>query len=144
PGADASTSALPIPAEAALLRAARSGGVPVAAVVVADDGPALGSPAMVVERLDGETIPRKLLRDDEWATARDRLPAQVADALARIHALPVAEVPQLPDAAPLRQLQRVHDALGQPHPAFELAFRWLAENRPPASRRAVVHGDLRL
>jgi hypothetical protein len=35
------------------------------------------------------------------------------------------------------------DRLGQPHPAFELAFRWLGENRPPRSAQGVVHGDFR-
>jgi hypothetical protein len=33
--------------------------------------------------------------------------------------------------------------LGQPHPAFELAFRWLGDNRPPRSAPVVVHGDFR-
>src|SRR5438270_9480825 len=53
--------------EADLLRAAAASGVPVPAVVV-DDGEYL-----VVERIDGETIPRKILRDDEFASARPLL-----------------------------------------------------------------------
>ncbi len=35
-------------------------------------------------------------------------------------------------------------SLGEPHPAFELAFRWLAEHRPPPAGEAIVHGDFRL
>src|SRR5207237_7604394 len=35
------------------------------------------------------------------------------------------------------------DSFGQPHPAFELAFRWLEAERPAVSGRAVVHGDFR-
>src|SRR5688572_11755289 len=76
PGATASTTATPIATEAALLRVAADHGVPVAAVVADDDGATLGSPGMVVERLDGETIARKLLRDDEYAVARERLGVQ--------------------------------------------------------------------
>ncbi len=56
--------------EAALLRAAAGAGVPVPAVVALGDGSELGASWLVVERLEGETIPRKLLRDDEWAAAR--------------------------------------------------------------------------
>jgi aminoglycoside phosphotransferase (APT) family kinase protein len=31
-----------------------------------------------------------------------------------------------------------------PHPALELAFRWLERTRPEPSARALVHGDFRL
>jgi aminoglycoside phosphotransferase (APT) family kinase protein len=37
----------------------------------------------------------------------------------------------------------VLDSLGEPHPAFELGFRWLERNRPPTERTVVVHGDFR-
>ena len=56
--------------EAALLRAAAAAGVPVPAVVALGDGSELGATWLVVQRLAGETIPRKILRDDEWAAAR--------------------------------------------------------------------------
>ena len=32
----------------------------------------------------------------------------------------------------------------EPHPVFELAFRWLRARLPPAARRALVHGDYRI
>src|SRR5262249_20768437 len=31
-----------------------------------------------------------------------------------------------------------------PHPAFELAFRWLRQHLPTANQRSVVHGDYRI
>lgn len=144
PGASASTTGIPIAAEAALLRVAAIHGVPVAEVVADDDGSILGSPGMVVQRLDGETIARKLLRDDEYAVARERLGAQVADALARIHVIPAEAVPALRKTDQVEQFRAVLDSLGEPHPAFELGFRWLEANRPPADRVTVVHGDFRL
>ena len=49
--------------ERALLEAAHRGGVPVPAVVAMGIGDDLGADWLVVERLEGETIPRKLLRD---------------------------------------------------------------------------------
>ena len=41
----------------------------------------------MVERLEGETIPRKILRDDEWAAARRALTGQAGRALAAIHTI---------------------------------------------------------
>ncbi len=56
--------------EGALLRAAGAAGVPVPGVVAVGEGDELGASWLVVDRLEGETIPRKILRDDEWASAR--------------------------------------------------------------------------
>jgi Ser/Thr protein kinase RdoA (MazF antagonist) len=99
---------------------------------------------MVVERLAGETIARKLLRDDEWAVARDRVGAQVGRACAAIHAIPTDAVQGLQPTDQLAQYRAVLDGLGEPHPAFELGFRWLEANRPPDNPPCVVHGDLRM
>lgn len=144
PGATTRGSAVSIEVEAGLLRSALEHGVPVAGVVASDDGAVLGSAGMVVDRLAGETIARKLLRDDEWATARGRLGAQVSEALASIHALPIAAVAGLQPADQLAQYRAVLDGLGEPHPAFELGFRWLDDHRPPLGEARVVHGDFRL
>lgn len=144
PGATGSSTATPIAVEAALLRVAADHGVPVAGVVADDDGTILGSPGMVVERLDGETIARKLLRDPEYAVARERLGAQVGAALARIHTIPTERVPGLRSGDQVEQFRTILDALGEPHPAFELGFRWLDANRPAVVGETVVHGDFRL
>jgi aminoglycoside phosphotransferase (APT) family kinase protein len=144
PGASASSTGVDVQTEAALLQAAAAHGVPVAGVVASDGGGVLGSPGMVVERLAGETIARKLLRDDEWAAARERLGAQVGAAMAAIHAIPVEAAPGLRPSDQLAQYRAVLDGLGEPHPAFELGFRWLQANRPPDNPPCVVHGDLRM
>jgi aminoglycoside phosphotransferase (APT) family kinase protein len=145
PGAGGSTTATPLGVEAALVRAAGGHGVAVPTVVAIDaDGATLGSPGMVVERLEGETIARKLLRDDEWATARERLGEQAGAALAAIHAMPVAAVPGLRATDQLEQLRALLDGLGEPHPAFELGLRWLDAHRPTAAATTIVHGDFRL
>lgn len=137
-------SGLPVSTEAALVRAAGQHGVPVAPVVADDDGTVLGSPGMVTERLAGETIARRLLRDDEWARARSRLGVQVASAAAALHAIPPAAVPGLVGVDQLDQCCAIVDGLGQPHPAFELGMRWLAANRPEPVVPTIVHGDLRM
>src|ERR1035437_981401 len=52
-----------VTAEAALLEAAHQGGGPVPEVVASGEGSGLGARWLVVTRVDGESIPRKILRD---------------------------------------------------------------------------------
>ncbi len=130
--------------EAALLRAAAATGVPVAPLVVSEaDEARLGAPFMVLERVEGETIARRILRDDAYAAARPRLAAQCGRALAAIHRIPRDAAPQLEHHDQVAQYREILDVFGEPHPAFELAFRWLAAHRPPAGPTTVVHGDFR-
>jgi aminoglycoside phosphotransferase (APT) family kinase protein len=131
--------------EARLLAAAAAGGVHVAPVVAASDDPGvLGAPFLVMGRIEGETIARRILRDDDFASARRVLVAQCARAMAAVHRIPTDVAPHLRAADPVGQLRSLMDALGEPHPAFELGMRWLDEHRPPAVEPAVVHGDFRL
>lgn len=130
--------------EAELIRAAQSLGVPVPIVVAADAGPALGAPCMIMERLEGETIARKLLRDDAWSTARSALVGQAGAALAAIHRIDPEVARGLRASDQLEEMAVLLKGAGQPLPAFELAMRWLVTNQPASPRRAVVHGDFRL
>lgn len=131
--------------EPAVLSAAGSAGVPVPRLVVdGSQSEALGLPFMIVEAVEGETIARKIQRDDKFARARDNFARDAGAALAALHAIDADTVPGLLDEDQLRRYRDVLDALGEPHPTFELAFRWLGRNVPPATRRCVVHGDFRL
>ena len=132
-------------AEAALLRAAHDAGVPVPSVVAVGDGvdDGLGAGWLVVERLEGETIPRKILRDPEWSGARRALTQQCARALAAIHTIDPTSIEGLPARDPFRDPLPFLDALGEARPALELGVRWLEANRLPAGRRVTVHGDFR-
>lgn len=130
-----------------LLAAARAAAVPVPEVVVLlEPGDGLGA-GFVMQRVDGETIPRRLLRDDAYAAVRPRLTAQLATLAAQIHAVPVATLPRLAvhdGAAQVGQFRDHLDAFGEPHPALELGFRWLAQHAPPPPAGPVlVHGDYR-
>jgi aminoglycoside phosphotransferase (APT) family kinase protein len=127
-----------------LLAAAHRVGVPVPEIVVAGGhDAALGAYFLIVEHVEGETIPRRVLREEKLAEARTHLAAQCGRVLADIHRIPPSEVPGLVGGDPLEQLRGVCDQLGQPHPAFELAFRWLGEHRPVRNVPTVVHGDFR-
>ena len=130
--------------EARLIEAAGRAGVPVPGIVTASDDPAvLGSSFVVMERIEGETIPRKILRDDEYGPARKVLAGQCGTVLARLHAVDPEPFPELVETDQLGEWRTTLDNLGEPHPAFELAFKWLAANRPPPTRRTIVHGDFR-
>lgn len=137
--------------EAQLIRAAADSGVPVAPVLAAcgdSDLPpvaeALGDAWMVLSFVDGETIPRRILRNDTYATARAHLLPQAAAALAAIHRIPLTAAPHLQRPDPIERFRGALDFLGQPQPALELGLRWLDANRPPSVDARVVHGDFRL
>jgi len=126
--------------EASLLRAAEATGVPVPQVVAAADD------MIVVRRLSGETLARRILRDDIYAKARERLTEQCAEALARLHTKASPDdVPGLPvEGDPLQTMRVTLDELGEPHPALELGLLRLSKTRPAAVANTLVHGDFRL
>jgi len=131
--------------EVAALRAGHAAGVPTARIVRASvDATELGAPYMILQHVDGETTARKILRDAEFAEAREALAAQLAAALVGIHSIDPAAIPGIADVDQVERYREVLDTVGEPHPTFELAFKWLAENRPPPVARGVVHGDFRL
>ena len=130
--------------EAAAIEAAARVGVAVPPLVDAGaDDAVLGSPYLITEHVDGETIPRRLLREARYAGARRTLTAELGRTLARIHSIPVADIPDLPGGDPLDELRAAYDELGEPLPAVEIALRWLAEHRPDPVPETVVHGDFR-
>jgi aminoglycoside phosphotransferase (APT) family kinase protein len=130
--------------EAASLRAAARAGVPVAELLASDDSDGrLGAPFLLSRFVPGETIARKVLRDERFARARQVLAGDLGRALARVHTIAPADVPGL---QPRDELEHYREALygfGEPHPAFELALRWLDANRPPFATAGFVHGDYR-
>jgi aminoglycoside phosphotransferase (APT) family kinase protein len=134
-------------AEFALLEAAHAGGVAVPRVwFLLEQDDELGA-GFVMARVDGETIPRRILRDDAYASARPLLARQSGHQAARIHALDPSRLPELPAQGAREQIEQYRsylDGFGEPHPAFELGLRWLADRAPAAPPPPVlVHGDFR-
>lgn len=131
--------------EAECFRAAAAAGVPIPTLFAAGDGSdGVGSPYLLMERVDGETLPRRLLRDERWAEVRPLLARQFGEILARLHRIPVGNVPSVPRSGNrLDSLRDQHDVFGEPSPALEVAFRWLADHRPDPTPDALVHGDFR-
>ena len=129
--------------EAAAMIAARAAGVPVAELYDFGEG-ALGQAYLLMERLDGETIPRRLLRDDAYAAARAGLARRLGEVLARIHQVDPDSIPGLPHLDALGQVTELYEAFAEPRPALEIGLRWLAEHRPAPVADALVHGDFRI
>jgi aminoglycoside phosphotransferase (APT) family kinase protein len=142
-GANKAEGALMLMEAAAMTEAARVG-VPEPEVLAAQgDESALDAPFVIMRRVDGETIARKILRDDEYAEARPKLAAQCGTILARLHSMDPATLPAATDFDALGFIRDVFVASEVVSPTLELAFRWLETNRPAAGRRTVVHGDFR-
>ena len=133
--------------EAMLIRLADEVGTPVPKVMaVLPDGHPAGA-GFIMSRVEGETLPRKTLRDERFANARPKLAHQCGEILARLHAIPLAKVPPLRVAPPRVELDhylKQHRGYQYPRPVLELAFRWLADNAPPDDMPlSLVHGDFR-
>jgi aminoglycoside phosphotransferase (APT) family kinase protein len=143
----------PVPAEVAVRTLARQRGVAVPEVLEwSEDGSWLGGPFFLSERVDGETVPRRVLRLVDEAGTGDLLAGQLGTALARLHSIDPADAPDGlvergpgdPADAALRGLQQVTAVLLEPRPALTLGLRWLAGHLPPAPPRlSVIHSDVR-
>jgi aminoglycoside phosphotransferase (APT) family kinase protein len=110
-------------------------------------GEIAGRPAFVSERVSGETIGRRIAQRPELAGARAALPAQMAEELAKIHAIPTDRVPFLQDGGPRDLLARLEgelDSVEEPHPAIELGLAWARRRAPERGDVVVLHGDLRV
>ena len=131
-----------IAVEAGAMIAARGAGVPVAELY--DHGEdALGRAYLLMERLDGETIPRRLLRDDAYAAARPALARRLGEVLARLHQIDPDGLPGLPRVDALGQLTELYQGFAEPRPALEIGLRWLREHAPAPVPDTLVHGDFR-
>ena len=142
----------PLATEVEVIAAAERAAVPVAPVVGFEPaGGPFGSAGFLMEHLDGTSLAPRVLRREELAAAREHLPAQLAEALARIHSLEPAGLHSLApaDADPVLAAcefwERALDDVGEPLPAVEAGLRWLRINAPPPpERQTLVHGDFRL
>lgn len=145
-GAMGSGNAIGLAKEAALIQAAAGQNAPVPGVVHVcgpDDG--LGE-AYVMERIEGETLGRRIVRDDAFADIRPNLARQCGEVLAKIHATPLDGLPELAvsDAASeLEKYEAIYRGVGDRRPIFEAAFRWLKDRAPKLEKPVLVHGDFR-
>jgi aminoglycoside phosphotransferase (APT) family kinase protein len=143
----APTRAAGLDAEARLMQLAHEAGLPspkVMHVLKPEDD--LGS-GFIMARVEGETIARKILRDEQFARARPMLARQLGKVAAGIHGLPRGELPVLREMSATKEigeLEREVRSFGWPRPVFDLALRWLRDHDPgPSAEVTLVHGDFR-
>jgi aminoglycoside phosphotransferase (APT) family kinase protein len=134
-------------AEAVLMQLAHDAGLPSPKVMhVLQPRDNLGT-GFIMQRVEGETIARKILRDEQFAQARPLLARQLGHAAAGIHALEQAKLPKLRTSiasTEIADLEREYRSFNWPRPVFELALRWLRERDPgPPQETTLVHGDFR-
>jgi aminoglycoside phosphotransferase (APT) family kinase protein len=98
-----------------------------------------GREAFAAERVDGETIGRRIVRNPP-----PDLDLQLAEEVAKIHALPAERLPFLERYDLLGRIEHELDLIGEPHPAVEYGLWWLRERRPEPLPAVVAHGDLRI
>ncbi|RMF19512.1 MAG: phosphotransferase family protein [Deltaproteobacteria bacterium] len=142
-------------AEYALLATAREAGVRVPEVHwFGDAGAGLGAAFFVMDHVDGESLGRRLLRETRYSKTRERLPADLARELARIHAIDPTD-PRLREhldrepagvGAEIERYRTIMEtaAGGHPMPVLELAGRWLERAAPSGGETTLVHGDFRI
>jgi aminoglycoside phosphotransferase (APT) family kinase protein len=136
-----------IETEAALMRAAQGAGVPspdVKYVIAPEDELGRG---FFMSHVDGETLGRRIVRDDQFATIRPRLAYLAGRILAKVHSIDVSAFVDLQRRSPeeiVESLYRDYRAWSERRPVFELAFRWIRERMPtPESAPTLAHGDFR-
>jgi len=142
-----SGNSVPLETEAIVIEAARVQGVAaprVRYVLKPEDKAGVG---YIMDRLPGETIARKILRDAAFDAIRPDLAYQCGEILARIHQVtttPLRKVLAVVDGpAQLRHYREIYDLYDYPHPMFELAFQWLEPRMKMSKRETLVHGDFR-
>ena len=129
---------LPLRDEFEMIVAAREAGVRVPGPI-AYLGAVEGREAFAMERVAGETIGRRIVRSPPPG-----LGTQMAEQLARIHAIPAERVPFLSAPDLFARLEQELDAVGEPHPAIEYGLAWCRTRLPLGRTPVVSHGDFRI
>jgi len=129
--------------EARTIGAASAAGLAVPGVLaLAEDASQWGSAGLVMRRIAGETLARRILRNDAYAHARAVLVSQLGHFAAGLHAISADF--DLPNPDPLDVVRSMLDEVEDSSAVFDLALAHLEANRPPVRRPVIVHGDLRL
>jgi aminoglycoside phosphotransferase (APT) family kinase protein len=98
-----------------------------------------GREAFAMERVRGETIGRRIVRNPPPGLA-----AQLAEELAKIHAIPPARLDFLRRFDPVENMRAELDSVDEPHPAIELGLAWVEERLRRDRAPVVTHGDFRI
>jgi aminoglycoside phosphotransferase (APT) family kinase protein len=136
------------PAEQArLMIAADRVGAPAPRIVAILEPADLLGEGYITERVAGETLGSRIVRDERFAAARRVMARQCGEILAAVHRIDSAEAPFLTKqdgAEHVAAHRELVDHYGFKLPALDLALRWATENVPRNQRLTVLHGDFRM
>lgn len=138
-----------------VMRAAYDSGVTCARVRWScADKSVLGSDFFIMDYVPGESIGRRIITSPDLAQARQHLPEQIAQELAKIHAIAIEQhgldfLPRPPQGlspaqAVINSTYALLDEMGTHNPAFEVALRWTQAHIPPTHDLTFIHGDCRI
>jgi aminoglycoside phosphotransferase (APT) family kinase protein len=142
---------LDVTGEAGVRSVAEAAGVPVPHVHhVCIDESVLGGPFFVSTAVEGETVPRRVLRLVQRHGIGERVVTQLGQAMAALHSVDVAAAPaslprpQGPVATSLAALDDLLGLLLEPSPTFAYGLRWLEIHAPAEPERlSILHTDIR-
>ena len=111
--------------EAVIQQKVKSSGAPVPTIVaISLDEKDLGD-AYIMSLVQGESIARKILRDEKFSAARQKLAFQCGEAMAKIHSVNLNDFDQVPKKPIREELERLYltySSFNQPSPVFELSL----------------------
>lgn len=141
-----SVMAIPKTLEAKIQKIVKANDAPVPEILMEfSEGDEIGE-GYVMEAIAGETIPRKILRDDSFKKVREKLPYEIGMSLAKIHQTKLDQLQDLEQTSFLDSLQKlnlVYLSFQQPQPVFDFAFKWLEAQKLEDYGEVLVHGDFR-
>ena len=103
--------------------------------------------AYIMKFVDGESIARKILRDEEYKNTLPKLAFECGQSIAKIHQADINEFPFLPSKTVFEQINDLYQtyvSFNQPSPVFEYTHLWLKKQNFGEINDALVHGDFRL
>ena len=133
--------------EAKIQKIVKQNNVPVPEIFYDFDETSGFGSGYVMEFISGETIPRKILRDDRFKKVRPTIAFRMGEILARIHQSDISNLKELKKMSfdkSLDELYKVYSSFNEPQPVFEYAFNFLAKQNLQNSNNVLVHGDYRL
>ena len=143
---DKAVMAIPKNMEAKIQKIVKEYGAPVPEIIMEfSEGAEIGE-GYVMQSVGGETIPRKILRDDSYKNIRNKLPYEIGKSLAQIHKTNLEKLQDLEKitfSESLEKLFIIYESFDQPQPVFDLAFKWLENQKILDYEEVLVHGDYR-
>ena len=138
--------AIPKVLEAKIQKTVKAFGAPVPEIVMEfSEANEIGE-GYIMEAVSGETIPRKILKNDNYEFIRNKLPFEIGRSLAQIHQTEIDQLQELEQVTfeeSLNKLFIIYESFNQPQPVFDLAFKWLEKRKIVDYGKVLVHGDYR-